>query len=210
VSDRSRITLVLGGARSGKSALAVQLAERSHPPVLFVATATRSDVEMTERIDAHRATRPAEWRTLEAPLDVGVAVRAQLGDARTVLLDCLSLLVSNALLASEDGGERSGVVVEARVMSDIQKLVAAVRDADAHLIVVSNEVGMSVVPPTPLGRTFRDALGRANQEVAALADAVYLLVAGIPVDVKRLASPLAPEGGSAAIPPLPLTGSGRD
>jgi adenosylcobinamide kinase/adenosylcobinamide-phosphate guanylyltransferase len=177
---------VLGGARSGKSAFAVQLAQRSRPPVLFVATGIASDEEMAQRIAAHRAARPPDWRTLEAPLDVGLAVRGELLDAHTILLDCLSLLVSNLMLAAGDSDEGAAPAVETRVAGDVQDLVAVAREAGADLIVVSNEVGMSVVPPSPLGRQFRDALGRANQDVAALADAVYLVVAGIPIDVKRL------------------------
>jgi adenosylcobinamide kinase/adenosylcobinamide-phosphate guanylyltransferase len=200
---RSRITLVLGGARSGKSAFAVRLAERGRAPVLFLATATASDAEMEERIALHRAARPPEWRTLEAPLEIGRAVRAQLADARTILLDCLSLLVSNVMLACKDDGERPEPTVEARVASDIRDLVALVREVGADLIVVSNEVGMSVVPASPLGRSFRDALGRANQEVAGLADAVYLVVAGIPVDVKRLAASLSRERGPRSTSTLP-------
>jgi adenosylcobinamide kinase/adenosylcobinamide-phosphate guanylyltransferase len=206
--SRSHITLVLGGARSGKSAFAVQLAQQSRAPVLFVATATPSDAEMEERIAAHRAARPRDWRTLEAPMEVSTAVWAQLADAHTVLLDCLSLLVANHMLAEEDTDGQAQTALEARVQSDIHGLLAATREAGADLIVVSNEVGMSVVPPSPLGRRFRDALGRANQEVAATADAVYLVVAGIPVDLKRLSASLGGEQGSPLT--VPHNGGGRD
>ncbi len=190
-ASRGRITLVLGGARSGKSAFAQQLAERALPPVLFVATATASDEEMVARIAVHQAARPPSWRLLETQRHVAAAVRADVCDARTILVDCLSLLVSNLVLSRDvEAGDTStaGSELEAAAQAEVRDLVALARGRGFELIVVSDEVGMSVVPPSPLGRTFRDALGRANQELAAAADAVYLLVAGIPVDVKQLAA----------------------
>jgi adenosylcobinamide kinase / adenosylcobinamide-phosphate guanylyltransferase len=190
-ASRGRITLVLGGARSGKSAFAQQLAEQALPPVLFVATAAASDEEMRARIAAHQAARPPAWRLLEAQRCVAEAARGALGDAHTILVDCLSLLVSNLVLADEPGaGETStvGPEIEAAAQAEVRDLVTLARERDAALIVVSNEVGMSIVPPSPLGRAFRDALGRANQELAAAADAVYLVVAGIPIDVKTVAA----------------------
>lgn len=182
---RGRISLVLGGARSGKSAFAQRLAERSPEPVLFVATAEATDTEMAERIARHRAARPPHWRLLEVPFDVGRAVNTQGADARTVLLDCLSLLVSNVLLDAERAGPSALGALDARIDCEIKELVTIARQRHLALIIVSNEVGMSVVPPSPLGRRFRDALGHANQQVATAADAVYLLVAGIPVALKR-------------------------
>ncbi len=195
-ASRGRVTLVIGGSRSGKSTFAQRLAERARPPVLFVATGTASDDEMAVRIAAHQAARPANWRLLEAQRDVAATVRAELGGTRTILLDCLSLLVSNLLVAAApEDGELSldGPRLELAAQTEVQTLVALAREHGAELIVVSNEVGMGVVPPSPLGRVFRDALGRANQELAAAADAVYLMVAGIPVDVKALASRRLPE-----------------
>lgn len=180
------LVLILGGARSGKSAYAERLARARGGTVLFVATATAGDEEMARRIAAHRAARPAEWRTIEAP----VAVADQLGTsagsvpAATVLLDCLTLLVSNLLLAHEAAGE---VEVARRVDAEIDALVGRFGEGAASWIVVSNEVGLGLVPPYPLGRLYRDLLGRANQRVAARADRVYLMVAGLPLEIKALA-----------------------
>jgi adenosylcobinamide kinase / adenosylcobinamide-phosphate guanylyltransferase len=165
--------LVLGGARSGKSAFAERLAAESGEPVLYVATATPSDEEMAERIRLHRARRPAGWRTLEAPTRVAVAVAAELRDARTVLVDDLTLLLSNLMLQEAESSEE-------RATREVEALL----QLPAHVIVVSNEVGMGLVPPYPLGRRFRDALGRLNQCAAALVNDVYLMVAGLPLRLK--------------------------
>ena len=187
-AEPPRVTLVLGGARSGKSSFAQQLAERSRPPVLFVATATGDDAEMAARIEAHRAARPETWRTVEVPLDVGQAIWRSGRGARTVLLDCLSLLVSNCLVGLPEDKWDAGVGQEAtaRVEREVAALMEATRAIGRDLIVVSNEVGMGIVPEYPLGRVYRDLLGLANQQIAQIANAVYLVVAGIPVDVKAL------------------------
>jgi adenosylcobinamide kinase / adenosylcobinamide-phosphate guanylyltransferase len=177
------LILILGGARSGKSAYAERLATERGGPVLFVATATAGDEEMAQRIAAHRAARPAEWRTLEAPSGVAARVAAAGERAGMVLLDCLTLLVSNLLLAHEAEGEE---VVARAVDAEIDALVDRIAEDAATWIVVSNEVGMGLVPPYPLGRAYRDLLGRVNARVAARADRAYLLVAGLPLDLKRL------------------------
>ena len=189
--NRGRVTLVLGGARSGKSAFAQQLAQRALPPVTYVATATASDAEMAARIAAHQAARPREWRVVEARTSAAAILQVELSDSRTVLVDSLGMLVSNLLLGEGcQFGETSGggLKIEAVAQAEVRNLVALARSRGFELIVVSDEVGMSVVPPTALGRAFRDGVGRANQELAAAADAVYLLVAGIPIEVKQLAA----------------------
>lgn len=181
------LALVLGGARSGKSSFAEGLAREYGEPVLFVATATAIDEEMRSRISAHRASRPGSWRAIEAALDVGQAVRQGVQGARTVLLDCLTLLVSNCLVGPNHDqldDEVDVPRVETQVEREVADLLDAARAAGAHLVVVSNEVGMGVVPPYPMGRVYRDLLGRANQRLAAQADAVYLIVAGVPITVK--------------------------
>jgi adenosylcobinamide kinase/adenosylcobinamide-phosphate guanylyltransferase len=166
--------LVLGGARSGKSAYAEQLAAASEPPVLYVATATASDDEMAERIRQHRARRPSGWRTLEVTSAVALRVAEELGDARTLILEDLTLLLSNVMV------HHAQPEAEELVVKDVEAVLAL----PVHVIAVSNEVGMGLVPPYPLGRQFRDALGRVNQYAAARADEVFLMVAGLPLRLK--------------------------
>jgi adenosylcobinamide kinase/adenosylcobinamide-phosphate guanylyltransferase len=178
-----RLIFLLGGARSGKSAYADQWARQQGGAVLFVATAQAFDTEMRQRIEAHRAARPAEWRTLEAPLNAGEAIQALETSYDTLLLDCLTLLASNALLQLPD--DCSQQAADAVILSEVEALLDTYRASEASWLVISNEVGMGVVPPYRLGRFFRDALGRANQRIAAEADEVLLLVAGLPWSLKR-------------------------
>jgi adenosylcobinamide kinase / adenosylcobinamide-phosphate guanylyltransferase len=179
-----QLTLILGGARSGKSGFAERLARERGGSVLVVATATAGDAEMARRIAAHRAARPAAWRTLEAP--VAVAERLAAAEpADTIVLDCLTLLVSNLLLAHEAAGAVAGeAAVQARVEAELDQLWAGFAAGEATWLVVSNEVGLGLVPPYPLGRRYRDLLGLANQRLAARADRVYLMVAGLPLALK--------------------------
>ena len=197
---RSSVTLILGGARSGKSAWAEQVAANSGRPVTFVATATAGDTEMAARIAAHQASRPAGWRTVEAALDLAGAVRAHARPGDVVLVDCLTLWVSNRLLAGSAGYPDAEAVpdavwrdVEAGLLADAEALLEGARTAGAALVLVSNEVGLGLVPPYPLGRRYRDLLGRLNQAVARPADRVVLMVAGLPVDLRRLLAAAALE-----------------
>lgn len=172
----SRLTLILGGARSGKSRFAEQLA-RQYEEVTYLATGQVTDDEMADRIARHRAVRPASWRTVEEAFSPAAAISAAGVSGGAVLLDCVSFLVSNHLLNDESG-------CEPNVLAELDAVCALPLD----LICVSNEVGMSVVPEYKLGRQFRDILGRANQYLAARADHVYICFAGLPVDVRRLAT----------------------
>jgi len=186
------LTLILGGARSGKSTYAELLAPRLGQRVLYVATAEALDDEMRARVANHQSRRPADWLTLEAPLVVGAALRASpyAAEADVILLDCLTLLVSNIILSGGPDLQEPDVdTAWAVVQAEVDALLEAQRSLGAHLIVVSNEVGLGVVPPYSLGRTYRDCLGRANQVLARIADRVILMVAGLPVDLKAL--PLA-------------------
>jgi adenosylcobinamide kinase/adenosylcobinamide-phosphate guanylyltransferase len=167
-----RRVLVLGGARSGKSRTAQDLAEAASEKRIYIATAQAHDDEMRDRIVRHQAERDDQWRTCEAPLDLVEAIRAQTGPGRVVLVDCLTLWLSNVLLAGRD------------VEPDTKQLAQAIGDAAGPLILVSNEVGQGIVPATPLGRAFRDAQGRLNQQVAAVCDAVVFVAAGCPVILK--------------------------
>jgi adenosyl cobinamide kinase/adenosyl cobinamide phosphate guanylyltransferase len=165
-----RLTFVLGGARSGKSRYAESLVAALPPPWIYVATAAAGDDEMQARIAAHRARRSTDWRTIEAPRDVRGAL-ATCGNA-PVLLDCVTLWLSNLMLA------------EADIEAEIKGLEAAFAAAAAPVVVVANEVGSGIVPEFPLGRKFRDLQGTLNQRLAARADRVVLMVAGLPLLIK--------------------------
>ncbi|HEX3270162.1 MAG TPA: bifunctional adenosylcobinamide kinase/adenosylcobinamide-phosphate guanylyltransferase [Ktedonobacterales bacterium] len=186
-----RLILILGGARSGKSAYAEALAASVARAriVLYVATATASDEEMRERIMAHQANRPPHWRTVEAPLDPTSALERALAQnpAPVVLLDCITLLAANLLLDdAPHEGEVDATAGAARLDDAIDALLALYERSQFTLIVVSNEVGMGVVPPYPLGRAYRDILGRANTRLARAADATLLMIAGAPVEISTL------------------------
>jgi adenosylcobinamide kinase / adenosylcobinamide-phosphate guanylyltransferase len=227
-----RITLILGGARSGKSHLAEKLAQSraaGSGGVLYVATLAPADAEMRERVIQHRASRPATWRTLEAPFDLTGPVLAALQGERLVLLDCLTIWTANRLLAAmepglltppeifeeelpppptgpdqpapaakpADGSAADPLspptqsltdyrALEEEMGAELDRLLAGLRGRGVGLALVSNEVGMGLVPPYPLGRAYRDMLGRLNQRLAAQADEVFFVLAGIPVDLKRL------------------------
>jgi adenosylcobinamide kinase / adenosylcobinamide-phosphate guanylyltransferase len=162
------LTLLTGGARSGKSSVAVRRAQRSGAPVVFVATGQARDEEMADRIARHRAERPAGWTTVEAPLDLVTAV-AGLPPGRTVVVDCLSLWVSNLM---ERGDDERSVTDEAEALG---RWAAAY---PGEVIVVTNEVGLGIVPMHPVSRAYRDRLGRVNALVATHADLAQLVVAG--------------------------------
>ena len=178
------LVLILGGARSGKSAEAIRLArERANGQVLFVATAEAGDDEMRFRIEKHRAERPPNWHTLEARHNVGRAIARQTAGYSTIVVDCITLLVSNLLV---DQANPYDEAVQARVVQETAAIVQAARDlpSASQMIVVSNEVGAGMAPLTPLGRAFRDLVGQANQTLAAAADTATLMVAGLPLSLK--------------------------
>lgn len=175
------LTLILGGARSGKSAYAQSLVGRGGEDVLFVATATALDDEMQQRIAAHRANRPANWRTLETPKQVGQAIRVASPTA-WVLLDCMTLLVSNIMAGTDEHVIESDY--QDALEAELESLLEAYANSQAKWVIVSNEVGLGLVPAYPLGRFYRDELGRINQRLAQKADVVLFMVAGLPMTVK--------------------------
>ena len=181
----SRLILILGGARAGKSSFALQLAADrellSQSDVRFIATAQALDEEMAMRIAKHRADRPLHWRTIEEPYKLDEAVRDSEG-AGIVIVDCLTLLVSNWLLRNEPECEQ-------KLNKIGETLISTAKSRNQTLICVSNEVGLGLVPETPLGRRYRDVLGRVNQQFAQAADEVYLLVAGLPLRLKPEQAP---------------------
>ena len=192
------LILILGGARSGKSAFAEALARQRGGRTLYVATAEALDAGMERRIAAHRRQRPPEWDTLEEPLHLASAIPPALPGYDTCLLDCLTLWVSNMLLRLEGNPE-----AEREILAATEALLAVWRRSAAGWIVVSNEVGLGVSPATALGGAYRDALGRVNQAVAACADQVYLMTAGLALELKSLGarpyqSLISPRGGDGA------------
>lgn len=165
------VTLVLGGARSGKSAYAERLVEAAGPG-LYLATAEAGDAEMADRIRRHRERRGSGWQTVEEPIHIAVALDRHAFEGRAVLVDCLTLWLGNLLAAGRD------------VEVETDGLLDRLRAPAGPLVLVSNEVGLGIVPATPLGREFRDAAGRLNQAVAAVANRVVFVAAGLPLVMK--------------------------
>jgi len=176
-------TLITGGARSGKSRLAQELALKAKGPVLFVATAEAGDEDMKERIENHRKNRPAGWTTLEVTTHIGNKITQNIGKAQTVIIDCVTLLVSN--IFQENAGVTGASALEKAVESEIKELIKCIERSDARFIIVTNEVGLGIVPADRISRLYRDLLGKANRILAEHADEVIFMVAGIPVPVKR-------------------------
>lgn len=169
--EGTSLTFVLGGARSGKSAHAEQLVTACAASWTYIATAQAYDEEMRERIAMHRARRGEGWETVDAPLDLAEKIEA-LPDGRPVLVDCLTLWLTNHMLAEHD------LAAECRRLADV------LSRPRGPWVVVSNEVGLGIVPDNALARRFRDEAGRLNQQIAAVADTVVMMVAGLPLKVK--------------------------
>ena len=174
--EGDRVILILGGVRSGKSRYAQQLAQRANR-VTFVATAERrDDEEMRQKIERHRAERPSNWATIEEPLNLAHVVRSAEANSDVILIDCLTLFASNLLEAHGENLELA--------RPQIDDLCIALQSASCTVILVSNEVGSGVVPAYVLGRRFRDLVGEINQRIAAVADSVLFMVAGLPLVLK--------------------------
>ena len=172
-----RVTLVLGGARSGKSRHAERLIESAlaselYEGATYLATAEALDEEMKARVDEHRARRGSDWHTVEEPLDLSGALAANADPARPILVDCLTLWLTNIMMAGRD------------VDAETQSLVAALQDVAGPVVLVSNEVGLGIVPDSALARRFRDHAGRLNQAVADVADRVLFVAAGLAMTMK--------------------------
>lgn len=177
-----RLVLILGGARSGKSSYAQSLADETGKSVTFIATAQALDEEMSTRIRKHRVGRPAHWETLELPFDI--ASRVQQIKTDVVILDCITLLVSNLVMQyAKDDLVDEGLFMKA-LQGEIEALIKRIREGRQDWFVISNEVGLGLVPPYQMGRVYRDGLGWANQQLARVADKVIFMAAGIPTVIK--------------------------
>ncbi len=172
----AKLTLILGGARSGKSSFAVWLAKK-YNNVAYVATAQALDDEMRERIEQHKRQRPASWHVIESPRDVAMTLEGLRADL--ILIDCLTLHVTNMLLDDNKKEAKEEYITE-----EIERLCTVSKNSAADVIMVSNEVGLGIVPADPVSRSFRDIAGKTNQIAASQADEVYLITAGIPQKLK--------------------------
>ena len=159
--------MVLGGARSGKSSFAQRLAEDIHGDLIYVATAQAFDMEMADRIARHQSDRCSRWQTVDCPLDIADAIAGNQGDGRTILVDCLTLWLSNLMLGDHD------------IAGAVSRLTAALKNSASTVILVSNEVGQGIVPDNALARRFRDEAGWLNQAIARAADDVWFVTAGL-------------------------------
>jgi adenosylcobinamide kinase/adenosylcobinamide-phosphate guanylyltransferase len=172
ISLECRSVLILGGVRSGKSVYARLLAEAASPMRLFIATATAGDEEMKARIARHRAERGEGWTTLEIPRDLVSVLASEAREEKAIVIDCLTFWLANLAFAGDD------------IEAETERLCRMVATLRGPVIFVSNEVGLGIVPETPLGRNFRDWQGRLNQAIAAACDAVILIAAGLPIALK--------------------------
>lgn len=171
----AKVTFITGGARSGKSRHAEGLALSYGEPLLYVATGAAGDGEMSERIRRHRERRGDAWQTIEEPVDLAGVLQGHDGWFRATLVDCVTLWLSNMLLASNDAD---------RVLAEVRRTAGLFATLQTPLILVSNEVGMGIVPDNRLARTFRDLAGEANELLAAAADEAYALFSGLPLKLK--------------------------
>jgi adenosylcobinamide kinase/adenosylcobinamide-phosphate guanylyltransferase len=179
--------LVTGGARSGKSVFTQKLAKSISDEVLFVATAEPVDTDMKERIQKHQQDRPQVWQTLEARSNIAHKIEKYIANVHVVVVDCLTMLVSNVLPGTERGSSENNIdtqQAQIRVAAEIQSLVELMDESNAVFIIVSNEVGLGMMPEDRFARAYRDLLGKANQLVAEHADEVYFMISGIPIKVK--------------------------
>ena len=175
------LVFILGGARSGKSDFAQRIVLKTAGRVLFVATAEPGDDEMRDRIQNHIESRPEGWNTLEEPIDLETAIQSSSDGYDTLLIDCLTLWVSNLLI-----NHQQEAAVESLILDKAKTLLELYECSSSTWVVVSNEVGLGLVPSNELGRAYRDALGRVNQLFAARADRAYFMMAGLALDLKTL------------------------
>ncbi|TYP56793.1 bifunctional adenosylcobinamide kinase/adenosylcobinamide-phosphate guanylyltransferase [Thermosediminibacter litoriperuensis] len=183
------IVFITGGARSGKSRFAEKKAREAGNRVVYIATAQALDEEMAHRISVHRQRRPGTWKTIEEPRHLSrvlneISKDADISEYDAVLIDCMALLTSNWVCSAEIGEIKQQEALRKALLQEIENTISAARVLEKKVIIVSNEVGLGLVPEYPLGRIYRDLLGEINQILAAAADEVYFLVSGIPIKLK--------------------------
>ena len=171
----SRIIFITGGCRSGKSYYALDYADRHFSKKIYLATGEALDEEMAQRIERHKKLRGPEWRTIEEPIEIVDQIRLHGHGVEVILLDCLTLWLSNLLMKQDD---------DSRIIRETERLIETMKRSQTSFLVVSNEVGMGIVPADPLSRRFRDLSGRTNQKMAEAAQTAILMVSGIPVFLK--------------------------
>ncbi|MFC1936326.1 bifunctional adenosylcobinamide kinase/adenosylcobinamide-phosphate guanylyltransferase [Chloroflexota bacterium] len=182
-----KLTLILGGARSGKSSFAQQVAEESAMEVVYIATARAIDEEMIRRIEKHKQERPKDWKTLEIPISLAERIKKIPIKADIVILDCLTVLVNNIFIENTDDVDNPDQeILEEKGFQEVKDLLSTIKESEADWLVVSNEVGFGLVPPYPIGRLYRDVLGGANKLLAKEADEVILIIAGIPMKLQPM------------------------
>jgi adenosylcobinamide kinase/adenosylcobinamide-phosphate guanylyltransferase len=175
---KNRIIFIIGGARSGKSSFAQQLATKKSEKVVFVATAEPLDSEMTDRIKKHKKSRPKSWQTLELHREIAKGLKPGKSKPDVVIIDCITLLISNL---TQD--KNPGMKIEKMVFAEINELIDYMKTQSTTFIIVSNELGLGVVPDNRLARDFRDIQGKVNQLIAQNADEIYFMMAGIPLRI---------------------------
>jgi adenosylcobinamide kinase/adenosylcobinamide-phosphate guanylyltransferase len=170
-----KLIFITGGCRSGKSQFALDYANRHFRKKLYLATCEALDKEMVKRIEDHKKRRGLDWQTVEEPIKITEAIRRHENDMEVILLDCITLWLSNLLMRQESDHE---------IMNEVSRLMDTIKQGQTSFIFVSNEVGMGIVPVEPLGRRFRDVSGMANQKIAEVAQTVIFMVSGIPIFLK--------------------------
>lgn len=171
-----KITFILGGSRSGKSTYALELAKKHKRSVAFIATGEAKDAEMLQRIQLHKNNRPKHWKTFEESKNIVSLLKKEGNNFECIIIDCLTLLVSNLILAGSS---------QKSIEDKIHKILTTLKKLKARAIIISNEVGLGIVPKNKLARDFRDIAGRINQIVAGEADEVFFMVSGIPLKLRR-------------------------
>lgn len=178
----SEFILVTGGARSGKSSFAELIAKNANLPVTYIATAQVKDEEMAERVNKHRQQRPGHWKLVEEPFQVKKVLEELNQDQGVILLDCVTLWLSNLLFEAE---ELNPLECESKILYEVQAVAHLAQEIVPTVILVTNEVGQGIVPENHLARAYRDIAGRANQILAKAAQEVYMVIAGYPVEIKQ-------------------------